>query len=145
MTRASPSRQRPLKVYGIESYMPMISSIIVLGPSAATLLHSYLLQLHGRRIVRGIPAMLTSDRFKPPRLIPQTWLAENYLHKLACTKLDFLRADSADLGGAPGGTKGDSSASGSNHLIVQGETCRPDTFQLECHLCHAWSQSLAFR
>ena len=95
------NRERPLTAYGVMSFLPMISSRLVLADDAATLLHYGMLSIHGKFKSRtSVPTKLRSGKFKPPRFTPwdhlagDKWLADYAARHLSnltgrefCTKL----------------------------------------------------------
>ena len=58
------NRERPLTAYGVMSFLPMISSKLVLTGEAATLLHHAMLSIHGKFTNRSsVPTKLRERNF----------------------------------------------------------------------------------
>ena len=93
LIRAAPSRTRPLQRLGIESFMPMLSCRMALGPEAALRLNSCPCMMQGRKFIGGKPTKLAVGKFKPPSLIPPQRLSERFLLKQAASKLESIRDD----------------------------------------------------
>ena len=72
LVRNLANRERPLTAYGVMSFLPMISSKLVLTGEAATLIHHAMLSIHGKFTNRSsVPTKLREGKFKPPKFTPR--------------------------------------------------------------------------
>ena len=118
------NRARPLKMYGITSFMPMLASRVAISGEVSERLHAAICACQGRITTHKLPKRLRAGVFKLPKFIPWAKVPHTSILPAAAIRMFKAASNGEDGGACRGG-----SAINSSYSITT-------TLTLSCPNCH---------